>query len=94
MAENIYNTPITVYHGHSYNPDGTVVPFMFSTAWFDNEDIVGNFEFVVDDNGNVDAVGSLGNAIQFDYSIEYRNYCEWVLDEAGFLPESRRRVVA
>lgn len=82
---NIYDTAITVYRGVNHNPDGTVVPFSFCTAFFDADDDVygcgGEYLIAADEDGNLIPVGTVGNAATYDNADDYPNYCAMMLAE-------------
>lgn len=83
---NIYDTKITVYRGTSYNPDGSPVYWSFCTAFFPSEEEGGYFDggeylFDVDENNEIYPTGTVGNAVEYDEVVEYRNYCEMMISE-------------
>ena len=81
----IYDTPVTVYRGKSYNPDGSTVEFSFCTAFLDADDDVygrgGEYLVAADDSGDLYTVGTVGNAARYDSATEYASYCEMMLAE-------------
>lgn len=79
---NIYDTPITVYRGTDYNPDGTPIPWSFCAAFFDEEEYTGEFLFCIDENGNIYPVGTVGNADEIESEENYNNYCEMLIATA------------
>ena len=75
---NIHDTPITVYRGTDYNPDGTAVPWRFETAFFNDENQCGEYLFNVDENGDLYPTGTVGNAVEYETASTYKNYAEMV----------------
>ena len=83
---NIYNCPVTVYKGVSYNPDGSLVPYEYETVWVNPEDdpmeCGGEYDFYV--NGEEIVIcGTLGNAAEYESFAEYACYADY---EAGKPP--------
>ena len=81
---NIYDTPITVYRGTNYNPDGTPIPWSFCTAFFTDEEesgYYGEYLFCVDENDDIYPTGTVGNAVIIETAQEYKNYCEMIIAE-------------
>lgn len=80
---NIYNTPITVYRGTDYNPDGTSVPWVFCTAFLDEDDgYSGEFLFAVDENDNsIYPVAPVWSKEGVLTTKTYKNYCELLIAE-------------
>ena len=86
MIATIYNTPVTVYRGVNYNPDGTPVPFRFETAFFNDDLWRGDYLFGVAENGELYPTGTVGNAVEVESTTEYKNYAEMMLSEYPDLP--------